>query len=94
MPDHDSTSAGSIALFARGSSETVELRGQCPRFIVDAIDAQCAILSKKDGIKRDRMQIVNKILGDWAKEEYHDATLFLRIVDRNPDEVETAGDTP
>jgi len=69
---------GEAPQFAR-SPDTAELRGQTPRYILDVLDA----VSIARGM-RDRMQLVNKILGEWADKVLHETSLVQRIAQRNP----------
>jgi hypothetical protein len=74
----------SPAQFARGG-ETVELRGECPRRIVDVLDAVAVARDKT------RIQIANEVLGAWADKVLHEATLVQRVIQRNPTRPETTG---
>jgi hypothetical protein len=76
--------SSSAAHFARGV-ETVELRGECPRHIVDVLDAVAVARDKT------RIQIANEVLGAWAEKVLHEATLVHRVVQRNPPRVDTPG---
>lgn len=56
----------------------IELRGQCPREIIDVIDAWSAA-------KRiNRMEAVNVILRSWAKNKVREHTIFARVTRGNP----------
>lgn len=56
-----------------GERSVVELRGDCPREIVDVLDAVA--------IARDvtRIELVNTILRKWARERSHEAMLVARV---------------
>lgn len=74
----------SPAQFARGG-ETVELRGECPRTVVDVLDAVAIARDKT------RIQIANEVLGAWAEKVLHEATLVHRVIQRNPVRPEIIG---
>lgn len=57
--------------------ETVELRGQAPRELVDVLDA----VSTHRHITRT--DLVNEILAKWAEDKLHEATLVIRITNSN-----------
>lgn len=59
--------------FARADRASVELRGECPRDVVDIIDAVA--------MARDvtRIEMVVTILRKWAGERFHEATLVGRV---------------
>lgn len=59
-------------------SPTVELRGQCPREIVDVLDAFCAAR------RLNRQELVNRILRRWAMDRLHEATVLQRVTRGNP----------
>lgn len=63
---------------SRTDRPTVELRGPCPRDIVDVIDA---ISSARD---MDRMALVVEVLRDWARGRLHEATVLARVTRGNP----------
>ena len=56
----------------------VELRGPCPREVVDVIDAwsQAKLMT--------RTQAVNLILRDWAVQKLHEHSVFARVTRGNP----------
>lgn len=60
------------------SADDVELRGPCPRKVVDMLDA----VSTARGLTRT--QLVNEILGTWARREWHVATVVGRVMNGNP----------
>jgi hypothetical protein len=64
--------------FARGGTETVELRGECPRQIVNVLDAVSMARDKT------RTALVNEILGAWADKVLHESMLVHRIAGVNP----------
>lgn len=57
---------------------SVELRGPCPREIVDVVDAwsQAKCMS--------RTQAVNLILKEWAVRKLHEHSVFSRVTKGNP----------
>lgn len=78
---------GSPALFARGG-DTAELRGECPREVLDVLDAVAFARDKT------RIAIANEVLGEWAKKVRHEATLVQRVIQRNPALSDSAGVNP
>jgi hypothetical protein len=58
--------------------ETVELRAEMPRFIIDVLDGQCAATGEC------RTELVRFILSEWANQRHHEATLILRVAGSNP----------
>ncbi len=58
----------------RGEALTVELRGECPRHIVDMLDA----VSMAENTTRTAL--VNKILGRWEEEERHKHSIVARVL--------------
>lgn len=64
--------------FSRRDGSRVELRGECPRYVVDVLDAvSCAN-------DRTRTDLVNEILGEWADRKIHESTLINRVAGNNP----------
>ena len=59
--------------------EAVELRGNCPRGVVDVLDAF------SNARRMTRMELVNQILRRWAKERLHEASLVQRVTRGNPE---------
>lgn len=58
--------------------DLVELRANCPRQIVDVLDAV-------SGARRiTRTVLVLQILNKWAKEQLHEATVVARVTRGNP----------
>lgn len=53
--------------------ESVELRGPCPRAIVDVLDA--VSLARK----LTRTELVNEILGTWAADRRAEAEAIVRL---------------
>ncbi len=64
------------------SSSTVELRGDCPRLTVDVLDAIA------NARRISRTELVNEILGNWAGQQLHEASLVARVTRGNPDAAE------
>lgn len=58
----------------RGEALTVELRGECPRHIVDMLDA----VSMAENTTRTAL--VNKILQRWEEEERHKHSIVARVL--------------
>jgi hypothetical protein len=58
---------------------TAELRGPCPRKVVDMLDA----VSGARGL--NRMQLVNEILLEWARRRLHESTVVARVMRINPE---------
>lgn len=56
----------------------VELRGNCPREVVDVLDGW----SQAKGLTRTAM--VNLILHDWAVKTLREHSVFARVVRGNP----------
>lgn len=57
---------------------TVELRGPCPKDIVDVIDA---VAHAK---RLDRTSMVNRILAEWAEAKLLEAQSIHRVTRGNP----------
>jgi hypothetical protein len=69
------------AVFSRPRTNTdgpVELRGDCPRLTVDVLDAVA------NARRVCRTELVNQILGDWAKQQLTEASLVARVTRGNP----------
>lgn len=62
-----------------------ELRGNCPRLIVDVLDA----VSQARGTTRT--DLVNELLGEWAEKQLHEASLIHRVTRGNPLVAESFG---
>ena len=58
---------------------TTELRGPCPKDVVDIIDA---VAHAK---RLDRTSMVNRILGEWAEQKLLEAKTIARVTRGNPD---------
>lgn len=56
----------------------VELRGMLPRDVVDVLDA---VSSAK---RMTRIELVHRILADWAGRKHHEAMLVHRVTRGNP----------
>jgi hypothetical protein len=56
----------------------VELRGMLPREVVDVIDAVSAAK------RMTRIELVHRILADWAARKHHEAMLVHRVTRGNP----------
>lgn len=68
-----------------GDPQTVEVRQDTQKWIVDLLDAN----SQADN--RTRGQLVNEILADWARAEAHKWRLIHRITGGNPGDPDTDG---
>ena len=80
-------------LFSRGrhattTSNSMELRGQCPGHIVAALDA----LAMARGM--DRTAYVNGVLGAHVEEEVNRASVLVRTLRGNPLLPDDVGRTP
>lgn len=64
------------ALFARDG--TVELRGECPHWIVNVIDAVSMTSN------RSRTAVINEILGKWAGQKHREAMMVQKLAGSNP----------
>ena len=64
------------------SDDAVELRGPCPRAIVDVLDAVSASRNLT------RMQLVNEVLGEYARQRRHEWMVAARVLRLNPAGVE------
>lgn len=63
----------------------VELRGMCPREVIDVLDA----VSQAKRISR--MELVNRILGEWRDQKVHESSLIHRITRSNGSPAESDG---
>jgi len=63
---------------ATDDTTSVELRGPCPREVVDVLDAFCSAR------RITRTELVNRILTKWAADRLHEATLLERVTRGNP----------
>ena len=57
---------------------TVELRGPCPKEVVDIIDA---VAHAK---RLDRTSMVNRILAEWAEQKALESQCIQRVTRGNP----------
>lgn len=62
---------------ASNDIETVELRGQIDREIIDMLDAVSSHLHTT------RIGLVEKILRNWADDKLHESTLVMRVARSN-----------
>ena len=85
MPDTQDQQSQPRTAFARGA-DTTELRGECPRSVVNVLDAV--------SMARDmtRTALVNQILGAFAEKVLHESILVQRLAGGNPSVSETSGD--
>lgn len=64
---------------------SVELRGDCPREMVDVLDA---ISSAR---RLTRMQLVNEVLGAWVDQKVHEMNIVARVTRGNPTRTAPSG---
>jgi len=85
MPNTKNTDTEDDVIAARGTpGQSDELRQVCPRWILNVLDA-CSI---NEDITRT--ELVNRILGDFAKRELHRSMLVQRIAAGNTTVSDTA----
>lgn len=84
-PDH--VGAEPAHQFAR-CSDTVELRGECPREIVDVLDAISMARHYPS-----RNTLVVEILRAWADKVLHENSVVSAVMRRKPSTPEAAGGT-
>ncbi|MDR2333716.1 MAG: hypothetical protein LBE61_09550 [Burkholderiaceae bacterium] len=73
--------------FSRSRNDALtetDLRAKTPKFIVDVIDAELAHRVRTTDPKASRNGIINEILLAWANEQWHRATMTLKIAPINP----------
>lgn len=76
-------------MFQRSPTATsVELRGECPRQTVDVLDAISAAR------RISRTELVNQVLGEWARQQLHEASLIHRVTRGNPGVAELFPSSP
>jgi len=63
-------------------SDLIDLRGPCPKETIDVLDA----ISLARGLTRT--QLVNEVLGEWARIRLHEMSVMSRVLRRNPDDAE------
>jgi hypothetical protein len=68
------------------ADRSAELRGECPREILDVLDA---ISTARD---MTRTQLVNEVLGNWARQVRHEHMIVARVCGVIPAESDTAGE--
>lgn len=78
--------ADAAPMFAR-SPGTAELRGECPKDILNLLDAVSMARKNNCG----RMTVVNEILGEWAAKKWHESSLIQKLSGGNPTGTETDG---
>jgi hypothetical protein len=59
-------------------SAAVELRGPCPREVVDGLDAF------SNARRMTRTELVNRILSKWASDRLHEMNVLQNITRGNP----------
>lgn len=64
---------------------SVELRGDCPRLTVEVLDAVA------NARRINRTELVNQILGDWARQQLVEASLVQRVTRGNPEAADFFG---
>jgi hypothetical protein len=65
--------------------DDVELRGMCPRRVVDVLDAV------SNARRITRTELVNAVLSEWADARVHEANLVQRVRGFNPPPTDAAG---
>lgn len=70
----------------RDPQKTTELRGECPKWIVNVLDAVSMSADET------RTALVNRILSDWATKKVHEASLIHKLAGINPTGPESIGD--
>jgi len=65
--------------------EQIELRGMCPRDVVDVLDAVSTAR------RMSRHELVVEVLAVWAKEQVHIANVLGRVTRGNGSATEAAG---
>lgn len=63
---------------ASNNDDSIELRGNCPRFIVDVLDAV------SQSRRMSRTELVNEVLKTWARGAVHQSMLIARVTKGNP----------
>jgi len=72
-------------MFSRSGRATVELRQQIAKETIDTLDA---VSLARD---MERYELVEEILGAWAKARRHEATLIANVMRGNGDSPESGG---
>lgn len=70
---------------ARKPNDTTELRGECPHWVVNVLDA--VSMSNNE----TRTALVNRLLGEWATKKVHEASLIAKLAGINPTTSESTG---
>lgn len=70
---------------AAADRESVELRTECPREIVDVLDAISA------AHRLTRGQLIVRVLGEWARDRLHEHSLISRVRRGNPTDLASDG---
>jgi hypothetical protein len=81
--EHDQADAPMLSR----SEPTAELRGECPRKILNVLDAVSMARDKT------RIGLVNEILGAWAEKVLHETMLVQRVSGVHPIVSDAAGGT-
>jgi len=71
---------------ARKTNETTELRGECPHWVVNVLDAVSVSNNET------RTALVNRLLADWATKKVHEASLIAKLHGLNTTTPESTGD--
>lgn len=64
--------------------QTTELRGDTPLLYAQVLDAVATAR------RTNRTALVNQILGDWVRQQLHEASLVHRVTRGNPDAADFA----
>jgi hypothetical protein len=81
------TPAASLSRARAPGTDPVELRGDCPRITVDILDAV------SNARRISRTELVNQILGEWARQQLMESSLIQRVTRGNPEAAELLGAT-
>jgi anti-sigma-K factor RskA len=78
-----------IIMGNKSAAEKVELRGMCPREIVDMLDAVALARGNTD-----RTEIWVEVMGEWAVKMAHLANVIVRVTRCNVEPADDDGATP
>jgi hypothetical protein len=69
---------------SRTGAVLVELRTQTPKFITDVCDSVAMSETASSGKMVSRTDVVNRILGKFALDKIHEASLIVKIASEYP----------
>lgn len=74
---------GACGIAARAGEPTTELRGECPRWIVDVLDA---VVMARGGQSANvhRSTVWVEVMAAWAEKKVHEASLIQRLAAVHP----------